>query len=1053
MKKAIDWMIDNHVTVNLIMLLIIFSGIVASLKINKEIFPEIKVDVITVQVVYRGATPEDIENSVVNKIEDAVFDIDGVEKVTSTSSEGIGSVNIEVKIGEDVNEVMDRVETEINRITTFPEGAEKPVVIKPVRSRSVIQVAISGKLTFDEMNKLSSRIKDDLVALDGISQISISGTKNYEISIEIDKDKLKKYGLSIDEISKIIKTENLDLPAGKIKRINDEILLRTKGLRYTAEEYGNIVIKNNFKGGVLKLKDVAKIKDDYEDSDLYSYFNNKPTVMLNIYRTGDQSVLKIADLVKAYINKIKPQLPKGVELKIWNDKSKLLKARLELMLRNALMGFLLVLITLTLFLDLRLALWVSSGIIISFLGVFVVMYFTGVTINLISLFAFILVLGIVVDDAIVVGEEIYSNREKGIPPKKASKIGAKRIAVPVIFSVLTTVATFSPLLFLEGRMGDVMSVVPIIVIGILLISLFESIFILPAHLSTIKINSDTYVTKLSSYITAKVDRGLNLFINRLLAPSLKIVLKYRMISVALFLAFFIASLGLMAGGFLKFVFFPEVEGDNAVAYLRMPQGTSLKNTKDIIDIVEKGVYKAQLDIMKKYSLKNEVIKNIFVTIGEQPSLSKGHGGVSVSGLTDSSKAEINIELIPSEKRNFTTKEFISLWKDNVGNLPGIENLEYQFSVMSAGDAVSVEVRGEDFKILNDAIEEMKRKLSSYKGVYNIKDDFSEGKYEIKFKLNDKGKKLGIRLIDVAMTIKDTFLGNEVMRIQRKRDEVKIRIRYPEDKRISLNSIGNVYLKTRQGAFVPLSEIADFNLGRGYSTIVHSGGKRSITVSASVDESQGNANDINKNFKNYLLKELKNKYYGFSFGIEGAQKERKKSMTSLFYGFLIAIFLVYMLLAIPFKSYVQPFIIMLAIPFGIIGALWAHYFLGFKFTFLSSIGVVALSGVVVNDSLVLVDYINELFLKENNLDSAKKTELVIKAVKRRFRPIFLTSITTFLGLIPMIFEKSLQAQFLIPMSISLGFGIMFSTFIILYLIPSGILIVEDIRDFFAGEENV
>ncbi len=1054
MKKAIEWMIDNHVTVNLVMLLIIFSGVVASLKINQEIFPEIKVDLISIQVVYRGATPEDIENSVVTKIEEAISNVNGIEQITSSSSEGIGVVNAEVKLGENVNEVKDKIETEVNRILTFPVDAEKPVITIAERNTSVIQIGISGNLTYDEMNKISRRIKDDLTAIDGISQVGITGTKNYEINIEVSEEKLHKYGLRLTDISNAIKMESFDMPAGKIKRKNDEILLRTQGIRYNADDYKNIILKVNFNGATLRLKDVATIKDSYEESDLYSYFNGKPAVMLNVYRTGNQSALKIAELVYTYTDSIKSQLPKGVKILTWNDKSKLLKARLDLMLRNAAMGFLLVLITLTLFLDLRLALWVSSGIIISFLGVFVIMYIMGVTINLISLFAFILVLGIVVDDAIVIGEEIYSNREKGMTPKAASKAGAKRIAVPVIFSVLTTVATFSPLLFVDGRMGQVMYAVPVIVISILFLSLFESIFILPAHLSTIKLQSDTLLTKASSWITLHIDRGLRFFLKKALEPSIRKVLQYKYISLAGFFSLLIVSLGLMAGGFVKFEFFPEVEGDNAIVYLSMPQGTTINATKKIISRVENAAYKTINEFEKKYpESKGKLLKNIYVTIGTQPDANSRHSGSNKSSIADPSKAEISLELLSSEHRSFTTKEFIRVWKNHVGNIAGIENIQYQSILMSVGDAIAIEINGDDFKSLNLAVEDIKNKLSTYSGVYNIKDDFLEGKYEIKFKLKEKGRILGVRLIDIASEIKNSFFGDEVMRIQRGQDEVKIRVQYPEKNRKSINDIKNMRIRTKTGLEIPLSEIATFKMGRGYSTITHSNQKRTIKVTASVDETAGNSNDINNNIKKYLNKDIKNKYYGVSFNFEGSQKERKKSMGSLLSGFLIAIFIVYMLLAIPFKSYIQPFIIMLSIPFGIIGAIWAHYFLGFMFTFMSAIGVVALSGVVVNDALVLVDYINELFRdSDEELTNKKKTELIIIAVLRRFRPILLTSITTFLGLVPMIFEKSIQAQFLIPMAISLGFGIIFATVITLYLIPSGVLVVEDIKEFFKGASH-
>ncbi|MBN2694414.1 efflux RND transporter permease subunit [bacterium] len=1052
MKKAIEWMVDNHVTVNLVMLMIIFAGFISIKSANQEIFPEIPLDTITIQVVYRGATPEDIEESIVSKIEEAVSDVVGIEQITSTSSEGVGVVVAQLELGADVSVVKDRIETQVNRILTFPTDAERPIITQNIRTDNVIRIAILGELNFDEMKKLAERVKDDLTSMSTISQVSISGIKNYEISIEISEEKLKYYGLKFSDISNAIKTASLDMPAGKIKRKNEEILLRTKGLKYNADEYKNIVIKKSTSGTTLKLKDIATIKDDFEDSDLYSYFNGKPAVMIDVARTGDQKPLAISEAVYNYIESIKSELPSGVTIETWNDRSTILRARLDLMLKNAAWGFIFVLLSLTLFLDLRLALWVSSGIIISFMGGFFIMYLAGVTINMMSLFAFIVVLGIVVDDAIVVGEDVYSNRENGVPPREASKRATTRIAVPVIFAVLTTVATFSPLLFTAGNMGKIMAVIPIIVIGVLMISLFESLFILPAHLSTIKLESNTLLTKGSAIITKKVDIGLKFFINKILGPTVELAIKFKYIVLAMFILVFIVSVGLFVGGSVKFVFFPEIEGDNAVAYLTMPQGSTLENTKRIVDRILSASEKTKEEFEKKFPQhKGEIFKNIFVSIGDQPSTRRGPNANTIT-TSNPSVAEINIELLASEKRKFSAMEIISSWKKNIGKLAGIDNLQFQSTLMSAGDAISVNILGSDFDNLGKASEEIKEKLLSYNGVYNIKDNFNEGKLEIKFKLKESAKRLGIKLSDIAQELRYGFYGDEVLRVQRGKDEVKIRVWYPKSERDSIDNIKKMRIRTQTGVEIPLSEVSEFTIENGYSSITRVNGKKVIGVTASVDESIANADEINKDLRQYLDNVVKRKYYGISFDYEGAQKERQKSMKSLLSNFLIALFAVYVLLAIPFKSYSQPFIIMLSIPFGIVGSIIAHYFLGYHFSFMSAIGVVALSGVVVNDALVLVDYINELFSQEKNLTKKRKEELVVAAVKRRFRPILLTSLTTFLGLAPMILEKSIQAKFLIPMAISLGFGILFTTIITLYLIPIGVLISDSVISIFKKDEK-
>lgn len=1039
MKKAILWMTENHVTVNLVMLFIIFAGAVTAFSLKEEIFPELELDMITISVVYPGAAPDEVEKGVVIKIEEAIATIQGIEKVNGNASENAGTVVATLILGEDMTKIKNEIEGAIDRITTFPDSIERPTITESTVTSQVIQIALYGDLTEETLTTLSESMRDELIDFPELSQVGISGIRNDEISVEVSEEKLQRYNISIATISKAIQQGSLDLPGGKVKTDSGDILIRTKAQGMNRVDYENIVIRSNQNGHTLRIKDVATVRDQFEESDLKTSFDGKPGVILTAYRTGEERVTDIAARVKKYVKLKKLELPEGVSVSLWNDQSNLLQQRKDLLYRNALFGLLLVLISLTIFLDIRLAIWVTLGIVISFFGSFIVMELLDVSINMISLFGFILVLGIVVDDAIVVGENIFSQREMGETPQNASKKGAVKVAVPVVFAVLTTVAAFGPLLFIDGTMGKVMKVIPIIVVSVLLFSLFESLFILPAHLSTIK-KKPMFLLKPFALITFIADKALDLFIRKVFKPILVFAIKWRYVTITTSIIMLILTIALYRGGVVKFTFFPEIEADNMVAIVTMPKGSSIAETEKVVKRLEDAAFRVKKELNQRYPEDNgKTVKHIFSMIGETPSSRRGPRAKK-SSTYDPSVAEINIDLLSSEERHFSSLKAMNLWREYAGEIPGAKSITFSSSMMSAGDAIDIKLSAPDNDDLNNAVADLKTYLGTFKGVFDVQDDFEEGKYEIKLKLKPNAERYGITLYNLALQTRNGFYGAESFRIQRGKDEVKVMVRYQEKERRSLSDIENMMIRTVKGNEIPFSYVAQVDYGRGFSTIRRLNKKRIIKISGNIDDDIANANDIHKELVKKINTELKQKYKGLSYTFGGRQEQQQKTMGSLTKGFIIALFLIYSLLAIPFKSYAQPLIIMFAIPFGIIGAVMGHYLLGFNLSMMSAFGIVALAGVVVNDSLVLVDFVNIQHREEEH----PLFEAIVIAAQKRFRPIMLTSVTTFLGLTPMILETSLQAQFLIPMAVSLGFGILFATLITLIIIPAMLLILDDIQ---------
>ncbi len=1052
MNSLIRWFSGNHVAANLLMVTILVSGLISARSIKQEVFPEIDMDMISVSVPYLGATPADVEEGVCLIVEDKLQGIDGVKKITSTASEGVGTVMLELERGTDKRKALDDVKAAVDRIITFPKETEKPIVSLVEQKQQVIDVYIYGKANERTLKLLADRVRDDLLASDTITYAVTGGTRPFEISIEVSEKALREYGLSLEKVTNAVRAGSLDLPGGSVKTSAGEILVRTQGQRYTGEEFGRIIVVTAPDGTEIPLSRIADIKDGFEDVDLATYLDGQPAAMVSVYRTGDQGVLDVKNAVQSYIERIGDQLPTGVHITTWHDRSAIYKSRMDLLLKNGAMGLVLVFLVLALTLEFRLALWVSSGILVSFLGALWVIPWFGVSLNMISMFAFIVSLGLVVDDAIVIGENVYAYRQKGLNAQQASTTGTVEVAGPVVFAVLTTVAAFLPLAFTKGMMGKFMFNIPVVVIAILMFSLAESLLILPAHLSTIRVRHavpGAPIPDSRPIWYARIKDGFEIkleqFLDRVYRPSLEFALHNRALVVAVAFATLVITLCWFAGGHMKFVFMPPVDADNLVADLTLPQGTTVAEARQAAAQLERSLEEMLAEFERgRPAGAPPLMNHVSTSIGSQPKANERNSAAAPGGAD---LVEVNAELLPAEIRHVPSKDMNNRWREICGPITGAVALNFSADLFHGGKPIYVQLSTPNSRDLVAAGHILKQKLAAYPGVLDISDSFRQGKVEMKLRLKPGARSLGVTLADLARQVRAGFYGDEAMRIQRGRDEVKIMVRYPERGRRSLGDIESMRIRTPSGKEVPFGQVAEVRMGRGFATIERANRQRVVNVTADVNQDLTNAEEVNQDLKQTILPELMNDFPGLSYSMEGQSKEQQDSLASLRSGFMIALLMIFALLAVLFRSYMQPVIIMTAIPFGVVGAIWGHLLMGMDLTMISLFGLVALTGVVVNDSLVMIDFINRGYRSGIPLKEA-----VMGAGMRRFRPIMLTSVTTFAGLTPLLLEKSLQARFLIPMATSLGFGVMFSTAITLILVPVSFTLLVDFKHLFGQEKD-
>ena len=1043
MKGIIGWFAQNHVAANLLMIFVILAGVVTGMTMKVEIMPEFSLDLITVTTEYPGASPAEVEEAIVRRIEERVAGLAGIKRIDSNSTEGFGTVIIEVMEGWELKKLLDEVKAEVDGITTFPNEAERPIVREVTRRNQVISLAVYGDVSEGTIKNLAENIKDEIITLPGITQADLFGVRKGEIHIEISEETLRRYGLTLGMVADAVRTGSLDLPAGRVKTEAGEILIRTKGRRYYAAEYSDVPVITNPDGSKVTLGQIADLSDGFEDVDLAARFQGKRAAVIQVYRVADQNALEVAETIKKYAETVRSKLPEGVNIAFYNDRSTMLKSRIRLLVRNMAMGLILVSIMLGLFLDLKLAFWVTLGIPVSFLtGLWLLPQF-DVSINMISLFGFIMVLGIVVDDAIIVGENVFRKYEGGETALKGSVGGTVEVGKPVIFAVLTTVVAFLPLLSGSGIMGKIMRNIPIVVILVLLGSLAESLLILPSHLARSRERTDRKGKNIRK--EKFTSRALKRFISGPYAKLVRFCLRWRYATVAIGIAVLLLSVGVWKGGWIRFTFFPKVEGDVLTCTVTMPAGTPIARTEKLVAYLEE---KAREAVNESEKGRPEGAPPLFEhTVSLVGMQTGGHGPNSGAAQSGGHLAQIFVQLLDGEKREVSSMELVKAWRKKAGPIPDADTITFQSELFSAGNPVEIHLSLDDHDRLLEAADELKAELGQYPGVFDVSDSFLPGKEEMQLKLKPTARSLGLTLNDLARQVRHAFYGAEALRLQRDQDEVKVLVRYPEKERESLGDVNALRVRTADGKETPFNQVAEVDMQQGYAAIERAQRLRVVKVTADVDETVANANEVRMDVESRVLPDLQFKYPGLRYSMEGEGKEQKDSLSDVIRGFVIALFCIYALLAIPFKSFTQPLIVMSAIPFGIVGAIVGHLLMGLNLSLVSLFGMVGLAGVVVNDSLVLIDATNTL--RKEGIDAK---EAVALAGELRFRAILLTSLTTFAGLTPMILEKSMQAQFLIPMAVSLGYGVLFATGITLLLVPCGYGILDDFHNLMTREKT-
>lgn len=1044
MKTLIAWFVHNPVATNLLMMILVVGGLLALPQIHQEEFPTLDVEAVQVTVSYLGAAPTEVENSVCIRIEEAIEGTQGLDRISSIAAEGMCTVTAELVVGVDKTKVSNDIKSKVDAIDSFPIETEQAVTAEVSIIATVLQIAIAGPTDERTLKVIGQSVRDDIAALPGVSQVQLQFARPYEISIEVSEQTLRRHGLTLAAIGAAIEQSSLDIPGGSLKTEGGEILLRTKGQAYTAQAFEDIVVLTRTDGTAVTLGEIAEVIDGFEDSDLQARLDGEPAVALKVSRVGEEDIMQIANQVKTYLDEVEGTLPEGINITIWQDESQDLVDRLDVLAKNARSGLLLVLLILTLFLRFRLALWVAAGIPVALLGTVALFPATGIAISTVSVMAFILVLGILVDDAIVVGERIYSHEQQGKTRLSAAVDGTSEVSLPVIFGVLTTMATFIPVISIPGPMGGFYEPLGYTVMLALAFSVIESQLILPMHLAhrrpEVARGGSGYMEKWL-HLQDKISGSLNILATRYYQPAVERALRWRYLTVAAGVGVLIITLSLFVGGHIQFQFFPAVEGTHLYATLEMPEGTPIEKTAKAVERLESAAeeLRAELDANLAEGEPSKV-SHVFSSIGSFIPKGSIDGRVSAQ----SNLAEVGIELnLPRDYSGTPTRVYASRWRELTGGIPDAIELGFTSEAFGFGKAIAFELYGKDFDHLRDAAAELRLALQSYDGVMDVSDSFRAGKQEVQLTLLPEARSLGLTLQDLGQQVRQAFYGYEAQRVQRGPDDIRVMVRYPEAERRSLGDLEAMRIRTADGAEVPFSSVARATLERGYTTIQRVEGKRVVTVEADVNRSINTPEAIIDAVRARELVDISRNHPSVSYGLAGEAEERSESMGSLVSTAALALLVIYALLAIPLRSYLQPLVIMSVIPFGAVGAIVGHLILGKDLVFFSLLGIIALSGVVVNSSLVLVDYINKQRLLGHSLEDA-----VSHAGSVRFRPIVLTSITTFVGLMPIMMDTTISTHIFVPMAISLAFGVLVGTLITLFLVPC---LYTILHDFHSGTE--
>ena len=1034
MKRVLAAFARNTVFANIVLVLIFLAGGIATMSMIRENFPEFSLDMITISVLYPGADPEEVEEGICQKIEEAIEGMEGIKQYTTQSSENAGTANIEVKEDYDVSDVLDRVRTKVNAISTFPVDAEKPVIFEFMLNDPVMLLYLSGDMSERRIKEWSERIKDEIQQLREVSKVEIFGARGYEINIEVSEERLREYGLTFNMIVDAIRRSSLNLAGGTIRTQGEEIRVRTIGRKYTGEALSSIVVLARPEGEIITLDRVASINDGFTEDPINALINGEPSVLLILYKTKEEDALIISEAVQQFISQKQMQLPVGANIKILYDNTEMLRSRITMLSKNLIIGLMIVFLLLWCFLNARLSFWGGMGIPVSIAGAMAILWAIGGTINMISLFGLIMVLGIVVDDAIVVGEAIYFHRKQGEPPIKAAVEGVCEVGMPVIAAVTTSIVTLLPLFYIGGIMGKFISIMPAMVIACLAVSLLECLILLPAHLSHLP-NPDSQnnnlnpLTRRLEVVHRLTSSGMEWFVARIYTPLLSKALYWRYILLCIAISILLLSIGLIKGGILKFEVFPEVDGFIMTSTVEFPGGTPSDVTKQAIEQIDAALLRLAEQIETRSG--DPLLEDRMAIIGQTME------GIPRSGPHLGSVQAI---LLDSKRRGIYTKDLMVQWEKEIGPIPGVQSMTFAgLETGPPGAPIEVWLQGRDMNDILAATDDLMDRLRMFEGVYQIRSDFSPGKNEMRLELKPEARTLGLTVDDLARQIYAGYYGDEAVRLQRGRDDIRIKVRYTANERRRISDFEKIRIRTLNGHEVPLMSVADISFAPGYSTITRTDGMRRVAVSADVDTNKANANEIFSELSSNFFTQLKRQYPGLNVALQGEQKKMRESFDSLFVSYPLAILGVFIIIATMFRSYTQPFIIMFTVPFGIIGAVFGHLLLGYNLSIMSIFGIVALTGVVVNDGIVLIERVNE-----NIAEGMSFFDAILSGGARRFRAIVLTSLSTVGGLAPLIMETDLQAKFLIPMAISMASGIAFATVLTLVLVPSLMVLLSDAR---------
>lgn len=1010
------WFTENKVASNLLMIAIILGGILSLPLLDREVMPGIPLDMIQIDVNYPGANPTEIEERICIRIEEAIHDLEGIKAIHSEAVDGRGGVAVEIAKGFETERMLNDIKARIDAMDNLPEQAEKPQIREAPWSQSVVELVVSANTDEASLREIALRVRDDVARLPGVDQVDVEGLREPEMAIELSEYTLRKYNLTFDDVVAAIRRSSINLPGGAIRAEGGDITLRTFEQAYVAEDFAQIVLLRNLNGVRVTLGDVADIRDGFEETDELSRFNGRRAAAIIVKVRKNPDVVAVNEAVAKYAEEARKTLPPGVQLDIWLDRSEIFDSRTGMLLRSGMMGLVLVFILLTLFLRPAIAIWVCVGIGVSFLGAILVIPSTSISVNMMTLFAFVLVLGIVVDDAIIIGESIHVQVQRGLRGIEAAYTGAQLVAKPVIFAAATTMIAFSPTLFVEGAAAKITAPLAIVVIVALAFSLIDAFFILPAHLSHLTPISAADDEGAVARLRRKIADSLSNFSEYRYRPFVVKAVGSRYLTLSIFLGVWLIIMSFVQGGWVKQTFYPLIPGNNIIVSVTLSDGVSFSASEQVVTQIERAADRMRARYLVEFDA--DIAKNMRTFAREN-------------------NIQITLELLRSEQRDVPIDQVMERWREEIGFIPDTKAYTFAYHLIDREPAIKLGLTASDPQLLAAATAKVEQKLATYDGLFGINNSQRSARTEITVTAKAAAENFGVDREQLARQVRQGFFGEEVQRIPRGRDEVKVMVRYPESARRSLEQINRMRIRVGDGVEVPIGSVANLEFTQGTNAIRRLNRQRIVEVTAEADHEVADPHGIVTDIRDNFVPGLKRDFPGLEFLVEGEQDAASEFLFELIRLTFMAFLLIYGLIAIAFRSYLQPVIVLSAVPFGLLGAIVGHLVFGVTMSMFSFMGVVAAAGVVINDNLVLIDRINQMREEQPNLASA-----VIEAAVSRFRPILLTSLTTFVGLLPIMFERSSQSEYLKPMTLSLGFGVAFASFVTLILVPCLYLIFED-----------